>query len=289
MRALKRKPKCIFLTMRLIIDPQVPGGYRVESPFDLEGLDNTYFLRQIQWLAAAEKTYLGDELFNTYLTREICKLSPSYGVAEKDYGIFVLEKIPLLHVYKDQFASVYDDMRRIYPMMQRASNLIEKENVVGNLSKYVAESLFNAFFRGIKKRNLDLVAKAAEFDIDAYKKEIFLARMIGKTQLDLKKINWNHKYLLSAINKLATTHGNSIVEKFINLVVLNYYFATPSTQRLLCNEKIQEIYALADALNQVRRKVAHDTECKFESKDYDFYVSNVFQLINTLLEALKEN
>ena len=61
-RALNRPPKRIYLTMRIIIDPQSPGGYKVESPFDFNGLDNTYFLRQIQWLTATGTTFLGNDL-----------------------------------------------------------------------------------------------------------------------------------------------------------------------------------------------------------------------------------
>lgn len=48
------------------------------------------------------------------------------------------------------------------------------------------------------------------------------------------------------------------------------------------------MYDLTDKLNKVRRKVSHDTDDPFEAKDYDFFMANVFTLINGLLEAYKE-
>jgi len=257
-RALNCPPKRIYLTMRIIIDPQVPGGYRVESPFDFNGIDSTYFLRQIQWLAATDTTFLGNEMVNTFLNREIKKMSPFYKTEEKDYSVFVLEKMPLLKIYKDRFTTIYDDMGRIYSLMQRQHSLLEKENIVNNISRSVVESLFNNFFRGIKKETLINISDTAKSDLDYYGCKSLVQQLAQRTGLNAYNISWSHKYASLAIGRMSTTKGNSIVEKFINVIVLNYYLGTAETKRFLSKSNAQRMYDLADKLNQIRRKVSHD-------------------------------
>lgn len=287
-RALNRPQKRIYLRMRIIIDPQYPGGYRAESPFDFNRIDNNYFLRQIQWLAAAGTTFIGEEELNSYLTREIRKISPSYKSSDKDFSVFVIEKIPLLKTYKNKFPMVYEDMSRIYSLMQRQNSLLEKENIVNNISRSVVESLFNAFFKGLKQDTLDMVSSKAKSDLDDYSCKSFISQLTQKTEMDPEKIRWGHTYLRGAIGRLSRTHGNSIVEKFINVVAVDYYIGTKESRRLLSNKNIQRLYELTDQLNKIRRKVSHDTDERFGSEDYEFYMSNVFVLINGLLEAFRE-
>ena len=112
-RALNCPVKHVYLTMRLIIDPLYPGGYRVESPFDFNGIDNSYFLRQIQWFAATGTTYIGDEELNSYLSREIRKVSPTFKNTDKDFSVFLLEKIPLLKINKT-IAELESDNRNTF-------------------------------------------------------------------------------------------------------------------------------------------------------------------------------
>lgn len=288
-RALNCPPKRIYLTMRIIIDPCVPGGYRVESPFDFNGIDNTYFLRQIQWLAATATTFLGDEPLDVFLDREIRKISPVYKTAEKDYGVFVLEKMPLLKAYKDKFTVIDDDMSRIYSLMQRQDSLLEKENIVNNISRSVVEGLFNCFFKGISSETLKNISEKAQSELKYYGCNVFLRHVAKGTGLDVSGISWRHKYMSMAIGRMSTTKGNSIVEKFINVLILNYYLGTTETKRFLSNSNVQRMYDLTEKLNQIRRKVSHDTDERFDSKDYDFYMANVFELINGLLEAHKED
>lgn len=149
-RALKRKPQRVYLTMRILIDPQYPGGYRVESPFGFNGIDNGYYLRQIQWLAAAGETYIGEEKLETFLTREIRQFAPSYTCSQKDFEVFVLEGMPLLKLQKEKFADIYENMSRIYSLMRRADDLLCKENVVSSISRYVVERLFNILWFNIR-------------------------------------------------------------------------------------------------------------------------------------------
>jgi len=287
-RALNCPPKYVYLTMRIILDPSYPGGYRAESPFDLSGIDSSYYLRQIQWLAASGNAYIGDEDLDSFLTREIRHLAPNFKTADTDFSVFVLEKMPLLKLYRDRFSRVYDDMARTYALMQRQNSMLEKENIVSNISRYVLESLFNEFFRSVKNDTLTNVSKTAIDDLKWYKSKSFKEMVIKNTALDQWQIYWNDEYIESVLWRLKRTRGNSIVEKFINVIVLNYYIGTPETKAFLSSKDAQKMYDLTDKLNKVRRKVSHDTDDPFEAKDYDFFMANVFTLINGLLEAYKE-
>lgn len=46
---------------------------------------------------------------------------------------------------------------------------------------------------------------------------------------------------------------------------------------------------MIDKLNRIRRKVSHDTDDRFTNDDYKFYMANVFNMINDLLEAFRED
>ena len=287
-RALNCPPKFAYLTMRIILDPAYPGGYRVESPFDLNGIDNSYYLRQIQWLAASGSASIGTDNLDSFLNREIRQLSPSFKSSDKDFSVFVLEKMPLLKLYRNRFSRIYDDMARTYALMQRQNSLLEIENIVSNISRYVLESLFNEFFRGIKSETLANVSKTAIDDLKWYKSKSFKEMVLKNTALNQSQIYWSDEYTESVLWRLKRTKGNSIVEKFINVIVLNYYIGTKETKALLSSKNVQKLYDLTDKLNKVRRKVSHDTDDPFEAKDYEFYMANVFTLINGLLEAYRE-
>ena len=287
-RSLNCPPKRVYLTMRIIIDPHFPGGYRVESPFDFHGMDNNDFLRQIQWLVATNSTFIGDEEIKTYLEREIVKISPSYKNTDKDCSVFVLERIPLLKVYRDKFPSIYEDMSRAYGLMQRQDSLLEKETIVGYIHRYIVEHLLNQFFRGIKQETLWNISKNAKADLD-HGCIPFIQMITAQTGLDSNSIQWSYNFVSNAIGRMSYTRGNSIVEKFINLVVLNYYMGTSETRRFLANQNTQRFYELSEGINEIRRKVTHDTDERFEPSDYMYYMSNVFELINGLLEAYRED
>ncbi len=288
-RALNCPPKYVYLTMRIILDPAYPGGYRAESPFDLNGIDSSYYLRQIQWLVASGNTSIGTENFDAFLTREIRHLSPNFKSADKDFSVFVLEKMPLLKIYRNRFSRIYDDMDRTYALIQRQSSMIEKENIVSNISRYVLESLFNEFFRSVKSETLAIVSKKAIDDLKCYKGKAFKQMIIKNTAIDQGQIYYlSDEYTENVLRRLKRTKGNSIVEKFINVIVLNYYVGSLETKTFLSSKNAQEMYDLTDKLNKIRRKVSHDTDEPFEVKDYEYYMANVFTLINGLLEAYKE-
>lgn len=287
-RALNCKPQFAYLTMNITIDPQYPGGYRVESPFDLNGIDDSFYLRQIQWLVAADNVYINNELLSKFLKNEICQIAPNYKTAEKEYSVFLLEKIPLLHLHQSRFNRVYEDMSRIYSLMQNQRGLLEKENIVSNTSRYVVESLFNEFFRGIKKETMENICRTALLDLNKKGEYDFITQILKGTKLDINDFQWSDGYVRAVLKKLKNTRGNSIVEKFFNVVVLDYYLGTTQTRTFLSDASAQRMYELANQLNMIRRKVSHDTDQRFTAHDYDTYMANVFTLVGNLLVAHTE-
>ena len=289
-RALKKAPKKVYLRMRIIIDPCYPGGYRAESPFDFGGIDNGYFLRQIQWLEQSGSTYLDEEDFQTFLNREICKLSPSYKTSKKDFQVFVMERIPLLKIFRSRFTYIYEDMERIYSLMQRQGSLLEKENIVNNIARSVVEGLFNACFRNIDQAKLNLIQQKAFDDIHTYGYVIYKKRICSTAGLQEDTLQWmKERYLSTVLGRLNNTYGNSIVEKFINMLVIEYHLGSVQIKRFLHQPNIKEKYEMIDKLNRIRKKVSHDTDDRFTNNDYDFYMANVFGLIKNLLEAFRED
>ena len=289
-RALSGKPKKLYLRMRIIIDPGYPGGYRAESPFDFYGVDDNFFLRQMQWLEQSETAYLDNEIMQDFLYREICKISPSYKTSSKDFRVFVMERLPLLKTYRSRFPYVYEDMERIYGLMQRQSSLLEKENIVNNLARCVVEALFNTYFRSIDQSRLDQIRQKAMDDVNTYGYVIYKQRICRNAGLSDDTLRWvTQRYLNTVLSRINMTYGNSIMEKFINMLVIEYHLGDVQLHRFLIQENINQKYSLIDKLNRIRRKVSHDTDDRFSNEDYEFYMANVFGLVNGLLDGFRGN
>ncbi len=289
-RALGRNPIKAYLHMRLTIDPGRPGGYRVESPFDFAGLDDNYFLRQVQWLEQADNTFIGEEKLACFLNREIRKLSPSYEESGKDFTVYVLEKMPLLKMYRTKFSRIYDDMERIYGLIKRQDSLIEKENIVNNLARSVVESLFNTYFRMIPSKNLAQIKRRDLEDLRFNDHREYLERLCCNVGLEKDTFSWvSNGNLNNILGRLTSTYGNSIMEKFINMLVIEYHLGDKYIRRYLRQTDINQKYQTIDKLNRIRRKVSHDTNERFGENDYKYYMANVYELINKLLEALVED
>ncbi|MGN0441541.1 MAG: hypothetical protein ACI4FO_02435 [Acutalibacteraceae bacterium] len=289
-RNLEKKPIKLYLRMRIIIDPSYPGGYRAESPFDLGGIDNNFFLRQMQWMEQSEGAYLDGKVMQDFLHREICKLSPSYKNSAKDFQVFVLERMPLLKLYRSRMPYVYEDMERIYSLMQRQNSLLEKENIVNNLARCVVEGLFNTYFRDVDRSRLDQIQQKAFDDVDTYGYVTYKKRICRNAHLNEDTLQWvNAKYLKTILGRINRTYGNSIMEKFINMLVIEYHLSDAKMHKFLSQPNLDQIYGLIDKLNRIRRKVSHDIDDRFTNEDYEFYMAHVFGLINSLLEAFRED
>lgn len=289
-RALNKKPIWLYLRMRIIIDPSYPGGYRAESPFDYGGIDNNYFLRQIQWLEQSDTAFLDGEPLKDFLNNEICKIAPAYKASEKDFHVFLTERMPLLKLYRSRVPYVYEDMERIYALIQRQSSLLEKENIVNNLARSVVEGLFNTYFKAIGHSKLDLIKQRALDEVDTYGRSAYEKRICQNVHLRDDTLSWiNHNYLRTVITRLGHTYGNSIMEKFINMLIVEYHMSDARMHRFLFQPNIGQKYQLIDKLNGIRKKVSHDTDDRFITKDYEYYMANVYDLINSLLEAYRED
>lgn len=288
-RALKKEPTKLYLQMRIVIDPKVPGGYRVESPFNYRGLDNSFFLRQIQWLERAESVYLGDKPLRDFLQEEIHKISPLIQTAEKDFSVFLLERMPLLKLYPSKAPYVYDDLERIYSLMQRQTSLLEKENIVGHLARHVLEKLFNEYFRAVGPSKLKQIQDRAYDDIKTYGYVNYKKRICKKVGLQgntLQRVDSD--YLDRILNKLTSGYGNSIREKLINMLAIEYHLGNVQIHRFFSRNSMDQTYQLIVRLNRIRNKVSHDTNERLTVSEYDFYIANVFTLANGLLEGLRE-
>lgn len=289
-RPLKNAPRKVYLHMQIIIDPSKVGGYSVESPFDFQGVDNSYFLRQIQWLEQSDETTLEGEIFQKVLSREICKLSPSFKYSDKNFQVFVLERIPLLKMFRSRFSYLYEDMERIYSLMQRQNSLIEKENIVNNLARSVVERLFNEYFKNITTANLSQIRQRANDDIDIYGHIEYKKRILQNVNMSEDKYRWvRQEYLRTMVKRLDFTYGNSIKEKLFNMMVIEYHLGNLYIRRFLSQTDADSTYDIIDNLNQIRRKVSHDTDDRFTNEDYNYYMANVFVLINNLLEPFRED
>ncbi len=296
-RALDKEPLKLYLRMRLVIDPTCPGGYRAESPFDFDGLDNRFFLRQMQWLEQAETTKIGEDSMQDFLHREITKLSPNYKTSQKDFRVFMTEHMPLLSLYRTKLSRIYDDMERIYALMQQQNvpsqgkdKLLEQENIVSNLAKYVVEALFNAYFRTMDPAMLGQVQKKALDDVRTYGSVNYKINICRNAKLTDDTLRWvKDNQLISILRRLKGTHGNSISEKFINMLAVKYHIGDTRVDKFLEQGSIGQVYEVISNLNHVRNKVSHDTAERFTFEDYEYYMDNVFHLVNRLLEGLRED
>lgn len=288
-RKLNKPSLRMYLRMKLIIDPSSPGGYRVHSPFDFGNIDDSYFLRQIQWLENSGYAYIEEQPLKQFLSSEICKISPSFRMENKSFDVFLLERMPLLKTFRSRFLYVYEDMERIYSLMNRQKSMLGKENIVNNISRNVLESLFNSYLRAVTNPKLKAIQRKAFNDLNAYGCEEFKNRICVNSELNPEKISWiADRNMRNILGRLDNTHGNSITEKFINMMIVEYEFGNDNIRCFLRQNDINDVYSVIDRLNQIRKKVSHDTNIRFTAADYDYYMANVFNLANSLLRPYME-
>lgn len=111
--------------------------------------------------------------------------------------------------------------------MQRQNSLLERENIVNNLARSVVEGLFNAYFRNIDQAKLDQIQQKAFDDVRTYGYVIYKKRICRNAGLPEDTFQWiKEQYLRTVLGRLNNTYGNSIVEKFINMLVIEYHLVT---------------------------------------------------------------
>lgn len=289
-RALNKDYHRRYIHMQIIIDPRAPGGYRIESPFDQSDIDAQYFLREVQWMRASGEAFVGDTSLNDLLESEIRKINPTYGEKIQDCEVFVLRNLYKLYALREtkRFKSIYKDFEAIYPNMEAEKTLLDMEHIVSDLSRLVVEALYNLYFEGIPWWRLEEISDEAQSEL-RYDKLVF-NNIMKDLGIDTCRVNWGHKRIRGAVSKLATTKGNSSVEKLINIIVLDYYCGLSRTKSLLSNNA-GRLAELTKSISNIRNKVSHDkndTKDPFSKADYSFFMDNVFDLINMLLEPFGE-
>lgn len=296
-RRLKCEPRRAYLHMQIIIDLSCLEGYDIRSPFlrddpYLQNRFHDYFLQRIQWLADRDTVMLGQELFGKFLTHETQKFAPSVRVEDKNFSVFVLEKMPLLKVCRVPGlpdGALYHEMEIIYEAIQRRGRPLDKSNIVNNISSRVVEKLFNSFFKESEERELELIAETARRHLETIGCEQFLQELTRDTWVNPAQLPQNEDYLKTVLGRLRRSRGNSMGEKFINLLALNYYSKTPATSRFFSAKPEGPLYERTVELGHIRNKTTHDTDQDFTQRDYEFYMAHVFELINALLEAYRED
>lgn len=294
-RVLKTEPRKLYLRMRMVIDPKTPGGYRVEAPFDLGGIDDGFFFRQIQWLEQSESVLVGNEGLSDFIEREITKFGPRYTVEETDFTVFVIERMPSFRASKDYAPDAYEMMKNAYAMMQSQPGMLEKENIVGSISRRVVERLVNTFFYRIGVERLGQIKRRAQRDIakDLKNDKSGENRLYKQTLCDYASltdavIRINIKNTVGQMQspKENRTNGNNVYPKIVNLLVVNFYSSNDRIGQFFDSlnggEELDSIKRISD----IRNKVSHDTENPFTSDDYDEYTAYVFHLIEKLSSAL---
>jgi hypothetical protein len=286
-RKLKRKPKKLYLQMRIIIDASIPGGFSVESPFDFDGYDNVLFLRQIQWiLNPVHNVYFGKNKFPEFMSNEIHKFLPKNSVnVNKD--LYIMNKLPILYTEKDKYAHVFNDTGMIIELMQQKGlTFLTKENIVRGFNKNLIEYLMGCLFRTVPEGNRKKISKLAFNDFkNIGNMTEHYAKVIG---VDRNVLPQNTKPVFNAIKKLNYTNGNSIYEKLLNLIVYQYYLPSPQIRKFFQIEGIKDYINTVYKLNDIRNSAIHSTDKPFTNQDYEYYIEHIFDIANRLLESLKE-
>jgi hypothetical protein len=292
-RKLKGDPQKLYLQIRIIFDPSIPGGYWVESPFDFKGNDNELFLRQIQWMSNQKDVFIGDERFSQFLNNEVNKLLPG-RISEADSGVIITNKLPILNAEKYRYKKIYDDTSEAIRLMQQKNMpLLAKENITGSFSRKLIEPLMNQLFRTVLEESRKKTSERAFRDFtckgDSQEK---LKRQQDMTDKFAKNIKVDRDVLPSenkifaAIKRLKHTFGNSIYEKLLNLIVFQFYQPSQQIRRFFQSDGIEEYIKTVERLNDIRNSASHAQDKSFTDADYEYYTNHVFDVANRLLEAL---
>lgn len=290
-KKLSSRPKNVYLTVKITIDPSLPEGYRITSPFNMKNIDEKYYLRQMQWLKEQSNVFLGESRLGDYLKKEIVKLCRDFDKNRMAFDSFALAHMPHLYSKKEQFKQLYDNISYSYGAMQRNPNLREQKHIIGDLGSDVVENLLNRFFRDYEDCKLRRIGKQAEHDLKQQEEGIFLNNLLSKTLLsssDLPK--WDKKQLGKVIYNLTKSHGNGALEKIMNLLILNYYEGSKNTKYFFEADNASKMFQQVAILNKIRNLVSHNnTENSFKQNDYLTYVDNIFSFADGLVAVFERN
>ena len=289
-KKLSSRQKNIYLTVKITIDPSLPEGYKITSPFNMKNIDEKYYLRQIQWLKEQSNVFLGESRLGDHLKKEIVKLCRDFDKNRMAFDSFALGHMPHLYSKKEQFRQLYDDISYSYGAMQRNPGFREQKNIVRNLGSDVVENLLNRFFVDYENRQLNNIANNAKYD--SKQPRIFLENLLSKTFLFDRDIErWSIEFIKTALSHLTKSYGNGALEKLANLLIVNYYNPTKYTKLFLEADNVSKMFKQAMELNRIRNLVSHDKDKgkKFSYNDYKDYIYIIFSFADGLVAIFERN
>lgn len=290
-KKLSSKPKNVYLTVKITIDPSLPEGYKITSPFNMKNIDEKYYLRQMQWLKEQSNVFLGESRLGDHLKEEIVKLCGDFDENRMAFDSFVLVHMPHLYSKKEQFRQLYDDISYSYGAMQRNPSFREQKNIVRDLGSDVVENLLNRFFRDYDDFKLKRIGKKAEQELKQQEESIFLENLLSKTLLSSNDIpRWDKKQLGKVIYNLTKSHGSGALEKLMNLLILNYYEGSKNTKRFFEADNASKLFKQVIVLNKIRNLVSHNNMgINFKYNDYLTYIDIIFSFADGLVAVFERN
>ncbi len=285
-RPLKKNPIFIYLKMQIVVSPNVVGGYSIRSPLDLKEVDKEFFLRQIQWLQGNDDVYFQGRQFGRVVETEITKLCGSLQMKDKDASVFILERIPALAKNEQEYSIIFNKFTEVYAMMNQQLTQLNREIIVRELNKIFGEQLLNKILRAIDENERKLITNSAMNDIREMGEEQI--KIISKHANISRELLPQKSTIISTIKRLPHTCGNSLLEKFINIIIVNYYSSSPVTKNLIHIEKIDEFVTTICNLNKIRNKAVHDhEEGEMTRNEYEYYIANIVNVANKVIDAIE--
>ena len=276
-----------YLRLRVVFDTSATNGFRVESPFDMKGIDNSWYLRQIQWMMNSDDIILNKEPIRDFIIRESSQLSSTRPVQEKDYSVYVLEKMPLLKMHKDLFPTIYENFGNIYRDIQKQSTLLDKENIVNQICTKVLEALYRRIFQSVNDSIISTVKKRAKNEIATYGAREYRRRLFSICNLPADTLSGSRpEVLIKAADNLDWSKGNSILEKMYNLMLLYYYAPNDMIRRYVEMEDFRHCVESVCDLNLIRVSVAHDADHPFTVQFYTDFMNKVYPVANRMLKTI---
>jgi hypothetical protein len=293
-RKLERKVEKLYLQMRIIFSPERPEGFIVESPLDLSGIDNEFFLRQIQRIQLSEEVLLEQEPeqkepLSKYLKERTVKFGMREPIGQEAKNVFILKQFPILALEKDRYRDIYSNVGNIHELMCQKMPKNKKRYVIMDYHAKLLEALFCKLFKTIEKEvNLNIANLKEENWEDAINP---IAENIGlaKHKLFGNAMFKNAKSRLR-ISKFSPDLGNSLKEKLIILSIIYYHLPSisMSVKKIMTSPDLANFADTIIKLDAIRNAVCHHNEKELSEADYEYYTGHVFDVANRLLESLRK-
>jgi hypothetical protein len=291
-RRLKREPVKLYLQMRLVFSPELSGGFTVESPLDLSGIDNEFFLRQVQWMRDYGKVFFKNEKLSAFLKREAVKFGKGIPDDKKDKSVFILERLPLLAAEKERYREIYSDVGEIYELMHSGAPAL-KNAVINDYHTRLLEALFYHLFNTVQNKDtmLQKIKKEALAELKFKGEKYAIKSMTQNIGLNTDDLFGNDIFK-NAVSRLdSPSRGNSLKEKLINLLVIYYYQSPAPIKKFIVLPELKRCVDIIRKLDDIRNRAAHyreNTPREITEENYNYYTEHVFNVAKRLLESLKE-